>query len=1189
MYLSKLELQGFKSFADATTLTFDPGVTTIVGPNGCGKSNIVDAIRWVIGEQRPTVLRSEKMENLIFNGTVDRRPLGMAEVELTIENTDGVLPTEYSEVTIGRRLFRDGTSEYLMNGTTCRLKDITDLFMDTGMAADAYSVIELKMVDELVSGSTEDRRRMFEEAAGITRYKMRRRQALRKLDSTQTDLERIRDLTDEVGTQVERLERQAEKAQQYREAEAELRRLELLLAQVEYHRLEERQEELEAKEQEHGERAASLAKDERTTERRLEELRDAFEVQEETLQERREALQEHRARVRELEAEQRLQRERLTRARSDRDEAQQAQEEARERRKALTDEVQRLESALEQARPALEEAEATLEEARTERDEATAAANERREQVRQLRQDAEAAEDAYAERTRELDRLTNRQELLEEEQSRAQNQLDDLAENAQALDDRIDEADANHEAAAQALKEARTALDEAEAERDDREQALEAANEELRDLERQRDAAAAEVELLEGLVASYDEFSDAVQFLAVEDLFDDLRTVADVLSCDDDVRVALDAALGDLASCVVVPTAREARAAIARLRDAEKGQTSFIVLDRLPDEVPSAPAPDGAVSLREKVRTAESDYEPLADVLLHDCYLVDTLDDAEALLEQPQEQSRSIRLFARTGEWVDTDSRRVLLRGGSQKDDVSAAASRLGRREQLERACEQRAELQNACEEQEDTVAEAQAALDELDLAAHESAVEEAETAFADAEQRLERLRYERESVDERRTELQERLDEIDEELAAHGDRVDTLRREAQAAEDTMTTRREERAEAEEALAAAEERERTAVDAFSEAQVAAVEAQNRVDNLEQDLDRARTQIDDIDRRTGERKAEIEALESDIEEALDQQTELDAQIESLRDERGTRDQAVEKAETALQETKAEIDDVEARLRSIRREREEALQQKNEAAVALAEVETRTRDLLDSIHADYDRDLADNPVTVPDDFDESEAQSEVKSLRGTINALGDVNPLALDEYEEEKERLDFLQEQKTDLEEAEDTLLDTIEELNTKASARFMETFDEIKESFGDIFAELFGEGASAELQLEDPDDPIDSAIEIIAKPRGKRPVTLDQLSSGEKALTATALLFAIYLVKPSPFCVLDEVDAPLDDANVERFMNLVRRFEADTQFILVTHNQRTMDLSDRMYGVTMEEQGVSTLVGVEFDEATELTE
>ena len=1185
MYLSKLELQGFKSFADSTTLTFDPGVTTIVGPNGCGKSNIVDAIRWVIGEQRPTVLRSEKMENLIFNGTANRRPLGMAEVELTIENTDGVLPTEYSEVTIGRRLFRDGTSEYLMNGTTCRLKDITDLFMDTGMAADAYSVIELKMVDELVSGSTEDRRRMFEEAAGITRYKMRRRQALRKLDSTQSDLERIRDLTDEVSTQVERLERQAEKAQRYQEAEAELRRLELLLAQVEYNRLVERQADLKTQEDKQGTRADSLAEEERETERRLEQLRETFETQESTLQERREALQEHRARVRELEAEQRLQRERLTRARSDRDEAEQAQQKARERRDELTDEVKRLQSALEQARPALTEAEDTLDGARTERDEAKAAANQMREKVQTLRQEAEAAEDEHAERVRQLDRLTNRQELLKEEKARAQNQLDDLESKANTLVERIEAAEAERERTAQALKEARTALEEAEAEQEARLEALEAAEEELRELERQRDAADAEVELLEGLVASYDEFSDAVQFLATDGPVDDLRTVADVLGCDDDDRVALDAALGDLASCVVVPTAADARAAISRLRGAEKGQTSFIVLDRLPDQVPSTSTPDWATSLREVVRTADASYDPLADVLLHGCYLVDTLDEAEELAESISQRAGSLRVFARTGEWVDV---RGVLRGGSEQSDVSPAASRLGRREQLQRAREQRADLQEAYERQQEVVSEAQAALDEMDVAAREAAVEAAETELADAEQQLERLRYEHQSISERRTELQERLDEVQNELADHGDRVGALREEVQTAEEKMTDLREERAGAEEALATAEERERDAVDAFSNAQVAAVEARNRVDNLEQDLMRAREQIDEIDRRTGERKAKIEALESDIEEALDKQTALDEEIETLRDEREERDQSVEEAEAALQETKSEIDDVEARLRTIRRKREEALQQKNDASVALAEVETRTQDLLESMEADFERDLTENPVPVPEDFEESEVQSEVKSLRGTINALGDVNPLALDEYKEEKERLDFLQEQKRDLEEAEDTLLDTIEELNTKASERFLDTFDEIKESFGDIFTELFGEGASAELQLEDPDDPIDSAIEIIAKPRGKRPVTLDQLSSGEKALTATALLFSIYLVKPSPFCVLDEVDAPLDDANVERFMNLVRRFEEDTQFILVTHNQRTMDLSDRMYGVTMEEQGVSKLVGVEFDEAMELT-
>jgi chromosome segregation protein len=1183
MYLSKLELQGFKSFAEETTLTFDPGVTTIVGPNGCGKSNIVDAIRWVIGEQRPTVLRSNTMENLIFNGTADRKPLGMAEVALTIENTDGVLPTEYAEVTIGRRLFRDGTSEYLMNGTQCRLKDITDLFMDTGMAADAYSVIELKMVDELVSGSTEDRRRMFEEAAGITRYKMRRRQALRKLDSTQSDLERIRDLTDEIAGQVERLERQADKAQQYREAQEALERLELLLSQEEYNQLVEKKEHLQTTRDEHAERAAALAEDVADAEEDLEDLRTTLDEQEETLQKRRQALQDHRSRLQELEAEQRLQNERLDRARSDRAEAEQALTAAREQRAELDEEGDRLESALEQARPALDEAEAALEAAREERDAASAAAEDLRERVRRLRSKAEAAEDEQADRRRRLDRLTNRRDLLQEERERARRQLTELDEKAAALDERIAEAETTLDEAEAELQAARDDRAAARAKHEENEAALHEAEDRLQELERKRDAAEAEVDLLDGLVSSYDELSDAVQFLATEGPLEELQTVADLLACDDEDRVALDAALGDLASCIVVATPEEARTAVARLRDADEGQASFLVLDRLPTPPDTDTALPDAEPMRAAVRVPEPTYAPLADTLLHDCYLTDTLDAAEAAADQAD---GPVRVFARTGEWVDA---RGVLRGGSRTESVSPAASRLGRREQLDRARRQLEELRTACAEQEATVAEARQAVEAIDLSAHEAAVDEAEAARDHAEKERERLGYERTSVDERRAELRERLREVDSEIDERAEAIETLRAEVEEGEATVAALREKRAEAEEELDTAEERERRAADAYGDANVAAVEARNRVENLEGELERTRERIDELDRRIDQRADEIDTLEGTIADAQDEQHELEDTLAALRDERAAHDTAVEEAEAALQDTKDDLASLDERLRTLRQEREAALDKKNEAAVQLAETETRLQDLRETVKEDFERNLEAAPVDVPDDFDAEEARSKVRSLRGTINALGDVNPLALEEYQEEKERLDFLREQKADLEEAEDTLLDTITEINETASERFLDTFNEIRDSFGDIFTELFGEGASAELQLENPDDPIDSDIEIIAKPRGKRPVTLDQLSSGEKALTATALLFAIYLVKPSPFCVLDEVDAPLDDANVERFMTLVRRFETDTQFILVTHNQRTMELSDRMYGVTMEEQGVSTLVGVEFDEAMEIAQ
>jgi len=1183
MYLSKLDLHGFKSFADETTMTFAPGVTAIVGPNGCGKSNIVDAVRWAIGEQRPTVLRSEKMENVIFNGTADRKPLGMAEVQLTIENNRGILPTEYSEVTIGRRLFRDGKSEYLMNGTQCRLKDITDLFMDTGMGADAYSVIELKMIDELLSGSTEDRRRMFEEASGITRYKMRRKQALRKLDNTQTDLDRIRDLTDEISTQVDRLKRQAEKAQQYNEAETELRRLELMLAQVERNRLVRKQKELQAKQSEHAEQAETLQDEEETAEKRLSNLRETLTDQESTLRERRETLQEHRSKVRDLESDQRLQRERLNRARRERDRTEEAIEDAAERRSSLVERTEEIDAALDEARPARDAAEGDLEAARDRRDEATAAADDLRDRVRTRRDEAQTAEDEQSDRRRTLDRLTNRRELLENERERASEQLRSLDADAQTLADRVQAAEAERADAQESLDAARNALEEAEATREERAFDLDEAEETLRELERQRDAAAAEVDLLEGLVTSYDEFDDAVQFLADEGSGADLQTVADVLACDDDVRVALDAALGDLAACVVVDSEAEARQAIDRLREADVGQATFLPLARLPeDSVSSRSAgPASVTPLRDRVRAASSAHERLADVLLRRCFLADSLDEAETAAQDLEEPAR---IFAPTGEWVDA---RGILKGGSGKASASPVASRLGRREQLEQARDQVAELQARCREQEGVVADARDALEQADLSPYEEAVRQAENGLSSADQKLERARYERESTDERRDELQERLEEIEAEMTDLDDQIQRLRTDVQEGEDRVQDLRRQRAEAEAELEQAEQRERQAAEAFSDAQVAAVEARNRVDSLERERAQTLERIDDLDRRTEEREADLQDLRETIEEALDAQSDLDDRIERLRDERASLDEAVETAEDAVQTTKSTIDEVERDLRRIRREREEATKAENQAAVRLAEIDTRLQDLLESVEEDYDRDLTDDPVTVSDDFDESAAQADVKSLRGRINAIGSVNPLALEEYEEEKERLDFLREQQQDLEEAEETLLETIEEINATAAERFFETFDEIKDSFSEIFTDLFGQGASAKLQLEDRDDPLDSAIEIIAQPRGKRPVTLEQLSSGEKTLTAIALLFSIYLVKPSPFCILDEVDAPLDDANVERFMNLVRRFEDETQFILVTHNQRTMALADRMYGVTMEEQGVSKLVGVEFDQALEL--
>ncbi|WP_456430100.1 chromosome segregation protein SMC [Rhodocaloribacter sp.] len=1181
MYLSRLELHGFKSFATRTVVEFAPGITVVVGPNGCGKSNIVDAVRWVIGEQRARILRSSKMENVIFNGAAKRRPLGMAEVLLTIENTRGVLPTEYTEVTLGRRLYRSGESEYLLNGVPCRLRDITDLFMDTGMGAGAYSVIELKMIDDILSENAHDRRHLFEEAAGITKYKMRRAQTLRKLDGTQVDLTRLRDLVEELEKRVRSLKRQAAKAERYKEYETRLRGLELALAQVEYERLTAQAQALESERQGLGDRLqehnARLAQ----AEADLEVLRTRHIEREQALAARQTALNEHLEAVRRLEADRRLEAQRLETLRRDLDRTRREQTEAAARREELTRLAGRLAEDLAAVAPALEAAEEALEAARAARDAADAVAGERRRSLEDARREERAAADARAEHLRRRDRLAGRRELLEQDLERAEAQAAALDADAEALAARLRAAAERRDAAAEAAATARHALDEAEALRDEHARALEAALEARRSAERRRDAVAAEVTLLESLLASYEDFGEPVQFLAAESGWTaaPLRTVADVLACDDADRRALDAALGDLAGCIVVETEAEAHRALARLREAGKGRATFLVMERLKPVAPAEAFPRPLVSV---VRAAEP-YARLVPALLRDVYLVDDLDEARALAARADVPAR---FFTRSGEWVDA---RGLLCGGSAQAAVSPVTDRLGRRERLEAAQETLARLDEELERSAGAVAAARRALDAVPFAARRATLAEAERALAGAETAHARAGAESDALERRRSDLEARRAALRSDLEAAAVELETLEAAVVVAGEALEAARRRRAAAEDAFREAEAASRAALDRYGEAHVAAVEVRNRHDNLRRDRDRTRATLAELEARSETRAAVLERLDDELRVAEARAAELDDELHAVRENRIGLEENAGAAKAALMETKAAISELEAHLRELRREREHDMREESRREIHLAEVRTRAEDLLAHIEEDFGRSLLDDPVEVPPDFEAATAQEEVKRLRDRIRGMGPVNALALEAYDEENTRLEFLSTQLKDLEDAEATLLDTIDEINTTASARFAETFEAIRENFRRLFAELFGEDASADVTLRDPGDLLESPIEIMAKPRGKRPSTLAQLSGGEKTLTAIALLFAIYLVKPSPFCILDEVDAPLDDTNIDRFMKLIRSFSETTQFILVTHNKRTMEAADRMYGITMQEHGVSQLVGVKFDEAVAMAE
>jgi len=1179
MYLSKLELHGFKSFADRTVVDFAPGVTCVVGPNGCGKSNIVDAVRWVIGEQRARILRSDKMDNVIFNGTSKRRSLGMSEVMLTIENTKGILPIEYSEVTIGRRLFRSGESEYLLNGVQCRLKDITDLFMDTGMGAGAYSVIELKMIEELLSDNAEDRRRLFEEAAGITKYKIRRGQTLRKLKSTQVDLDRVRDLTDELDKRVASLERQAKKAAKHKDFETRLHHLELSLAGLEYGGLSEEIVTARKERSAYADTAEGLSTKIASKEADFESLRVHHVDREKNVSEAQTALSEHTDKLRAAESDLRVGTERLSTI--SRDLARLAEEETSDvaRREVLVRVKERAEQDISDAQPAADVAEKSLTDARRIKDEAQTTQQKHQVKLHNLRLEERQVTTRRVEQQRQLDRLTTRLEVIGAEMDERNAALKTLGDGNGDLDTRLAEARAQVDAARASFSKAETALSNAITERTTRSQALEEAQTTLRQAERAFDAARAEVSLLEGLVSSFDDFGESVKFLADQKDWTptELLTVADVVSCADGVRLAVDAALGAFAGCIVVQTDDEARAAVSKLRAKDKGRATFVVLDRLGAAAgSSAKPPAGSKPLRSAVRVADSRYESLADLLFRDAWLVESVDAVTA--------PASGRSFAPSGEWMDASG---MIHAGSTSEGASPAASRLGRREQLDDARATVSDCAKTLDAAQKAVSEARTHLDALSIDALRRALEDTRAVSVTAEKDLSRIEYELETATRRRDEIGTRLATLQQQKDTTEAELQSVTADLKKLTVSVADLQQKRGDAEAAFADIEEASREAFGLFNEANITAVQTRNRLDNLRRDLNRTIEDLAQMDRRATERTATITSLTEQQGVTESRCEELRDRIRGLQDARGELDDVVSAAKDGLMETRVAISEIEAALRELRRDREAALKEESRREIRLAEIETRVEDLVRSVAEDFEIDLATYEVEVDDSFNRQEARQEVQELRSRIRHMGPVNALALESFQEEKDRLTFMREQLDDLEKAENTLRTTIDEINTTASQRFNDTFAAIQTNFRRLFNELFGDDAAADVVLQDPNDPLESEIEIFAKPRGKKPSVLAQLSGGEKTLTAIALLFSIYLVKPSPFCILDEVDAPLDDANVDRFMQLIRTFSDSTQFILVTHNKRTMEAADRMYGITMREQGVSKLVGVTFEDGMQM--
>lgn len=1173
MFLSKLELIGFKSFATRTEFIFDGGITCVVGPNGAGKTNVLDSIRWVLGEQRTSLLRSDSMENVIFNGSQTRKPLGMAEVTMTIKNDKGLLPIDYSEVSITRRVFRSGEGEYFLNKTQCRLKDIQDLLMDSGMAATAYSVIELKMVEDILRENTDERRKMFEEASGVTRYKARRKAALSKLDDVQRDLIRVNDLISEIEKKVGSLERQAKRAEQYKRFTDELVKLERQYLFVEHSLITSKiaplRETLAESQTARASSLSSLSQQEQF----LQVLRGEVSEIEREISALNSQKAEEQLRLHATEEEIAVLQERIRGLNETITGLERRKIELSTRNEALNRQLEELSLSLLEAE---KEEKGALDELSVEQDGfkefeqlvflAREKSNLSHENVIRIINEAAIKQNdrerisARIERVRlHLDELLNREKQLEDEQLNIQRRI----ENSNKERDRI-----LHE-----IENEKRKLTELERHKEDLIGNLNRKKEEVKRLQEQLQSNSARIEFLSGLIEHLEGLPEGAKALARGEVNGAPRfdILGDLFYVPPDYRIAAESVLGEAANYLVSPDEHTALSAIDLLRGNDLGKVTFVCRDRVSDiSFPSLRAP--GEKLLNYVRTAPEN-EKLAQLFLGDVYVVNNYREADRILrENPEAICVSLS--------GDLYSHKGIIKGGSTR---RTEGGRIGKRQQLEELQVDNLRLSHELEDAESKIEQLQREADSLPIKTTNESLRKFELELARLEQSnvengraLSRIENQFAEIRTRIENLKVEASETEKELNA----INAILAEINAAKSNASREYEVSLES---LKQVEEEYRARNERLRSLQGKHLECINKLNFLRQEIESAKGQIASNTESIKEADEEIESAKNGVANSHDNLLALEIQRESQTARISHLDNEIQELIEKLNEKKAVQDLAEAKLKEMRTNHETAVEAEHQIQLKIGELEAQARAIADRAKEEYNLDVTTETnitLEITKEFDLASARDRINYLKSRIDSFGPVNLVAFSEYEEEKRRFDFINAQREDLLEAEKSLSESIDEINKTAHQKFLETFELISENFKTTFQSLF-DGGEAELRLEPGVDPLEAKIEIMAKPAGKRPQSIDLLSAGEKTLTAIALLFAIYLVKPSPFCILDEVDAPLDDSNTDNFVRMLKKFSRDTQFIVITHNKRTMEAADTLYGITMEEQGVSKVVAVRF--------
>ncbi len=1175
MRLAELELMGFKSFPTRTVLNFNSGITSIVGPNGCGKSNLVDSIRWVLGEQSAKSLRGERMESVIFTGSNSRNSGSMAEVSLVIES-NGDLTLNGSEKTrVTRRLYRSGESEYLLNGMPCLLRDILELFADTGVGASAYTVMEQGMVESLISDRDDSRREVFDEAAGITKYKLKRRLAARKLESTEADLLRLTDLVAEVEKQVNSLKRQMRKAEGYKKIKDELKVLEVKThkkrqqeATQKLSQIEEALQGLQSGRQSGG---AELA----TRELELEQLKLELLEIEKTLQIQRADLDEISSAI--------------FRKREAISVARQKAESQKENYNRLTEEI----AQLSQQKVDLEQAisnkkvEAVavldrLEKVKTEQTVFQGDVEQLQRETNSIRRTSEELSQTCSEKLLAVkDRETRMESLrvrLQETQTEQEEKEKNLKKTSEAKSQlELDLSQKEFEAARlqSQIIELTGKKDELHTTVLREERQIEGLQKKLKQIEEKLASETAKKEVLTQILKSYEGYQEGVRKLIEQrERFGLADTVANLLQTEEAYALAVEAALGEKAGYLVASNSEQIMEAIDTLKEQEWGEAGFVIADlkaRSSNENSgSVNIPAGLVPILNIVRPVNERWEEFYGMLLKNVYLVPDSVSAQRLLT---EIAPEVTLVTPSGELF---SGLGVIKGGKKKSPTL-----VGRQEQIQQAEVRIEKLSKEAARLKESIdnlsASVQSWQNELEIM--ETEIERVKTAFQNTQIDLTEFKSRQAFTLENLHNYQQEIERLQALVQEYSGEIDSLQAEFGQLQTESVSSEKALQDAKQKLQLKEKDLAETSQKLNDKMIELITLQGQKERLENDSLRLVEAVSQAQISAQAKAEQKEKTQYDL-KSLEEQTIKDQEELKLLDSR-KQEQFVSLNEQAQKEHRLleRINLKEQELKGIRKAHSEGQEEIHRLDLDKHELVTRLQQLQSRIWEEYEIDLNSIPDLTPEEEEKIPAyQEEIFQLRNRLKSYGAVNLLALEDYQREKERLDFLQKQVQDLISAKETLQSTITKINDTARSLFMETFQQVKANFQKVLANLF-DGGEADLILEEGIDPLEAKIEIMAKPRGKKLVTLAQLSGGEKALVAISLLFSLYLVKPSPFCILDEVDAPLDDSNIGRFIKLVRQFTDRTQFIIITHNKLTMEEADTLYGVTMIEPGVSQLVSV----------